>query len=156
MRAAPGRAKTASHVRAIFAKVVLGLSLGCTLACGKGSSELREWRPEDHQPPPAVLPEGQGEAEESGDPTTRAAAALFSMRCASCHGERGRGDGSGRPPGAQLPDFGARAFQEARSDRELHDAIAKGRGMMPAFGAEITEPGIDALIVYVRAMGAGR
>lgn len=130
------------------------LSLGALLACGKGTSELREWRPEDHPPPPAVLPEGQGAAEESGDSVARAAAALFSMRCASCHGERGRGDGSARPPGAQLPDFGSETFQSARSDGQLHDVIATGRGLMPAFGADITEKGIAALIAHVRALGA--
>jgi mono/diheme cytochrome c family protein len=156
MRSAPGRAKTASHVRAHPAQLVLVMFLGSVLACGKGASELREWRPEDHQPPPAVLPEGQGAADESGDPNARAAAALFSMRCASCHGERGRGDGPGRPPGAQLPDFGNQAFQDARSDQQLHDVIAKGRGLMPAFGSEITEQGIAALIAYVRAQGEGR
>jgi mono/diheme cytochrome c family protein len=132
---------------------LLSLSaLGTLLACGK--SELREWRPEDHQPPPAVAPEGQGSAEESGDPTARAAAALFSMRCASCHGEGGRGDGSGRPPGAALPDFASAAFQSARSDAQLREVISNGRGMMPAFGNEITEPGIAALIGQVRAFGA--
>ena len=127
MRSAPGRAKTASHVRAYPPQIVLVMFLGSVLACGKGASELREWRPDDHQPPPAVMPEGQGAAQESGDPNARAAAALFSMRCASCHGEHGRGDGSGRPPGAQVPDFGNQAFQDARSDQQLHDVIAKDR-----------------------------
>ncbi len=130
------------------------LALGAVLACGKDTSQLREWRPEDHQPPPAVMPEGQGAAEESGDPVARAAAALFSMRCASCHGEAGRGDGSARPPGAQLPDFGSAAFQSAHSDAQLHEVIAKGRGLMPAFGADITEKGIAALIAHVRALRA--
>jgi len=155
MRATPGRAKTASHVRVIRPNAVLMLCLGLALAGCRGSSELREWRPDDHQPPPAVMPEGQGAAEESGDPNTRAAAALFSMRCASCHGEGGHGDGSGRPPGAQIPDFSSRAFQDAHSDQQLHDVIAKGRGLMPPFGSEITEKGIAALIAHVRALGEG-
>lgn len=138
------------------ARAILALSLGAALACGKGASELREWRPDDHQPPPAVAPEGQGAAEESGDSTARAAAALFSMRCASCHGERGRGDGTARPPGVQLPDFSDRGFQDAHSDDQLRDVIAKGRGMMPAFGGEITEKGIAALIAHVRALAEAR
>jgi mono/diheme cytochrome c family protein len=135
---------------------VLLLTLASLLACGKGASELREWRPEDHQPPPAVMPEGQGIVQESGDPGARAAAALFSMRCASCHGQDGRGDGSARPPGAQIPDFASEAFQNARSDGQLHEVIAKGRGLMPAFGAEITEKGIAALIAHVRGLRAER
>ena len=51
--------------------VLVLLAFGSLVACGKGASELREWRPDDHQPPPAVLPEGQGEAQESGDPGSR-------------------------------------------------------------------------------------
>jgi mono/diheme cytochrome c family protein len=152
MRLARGRGKTASHVRRTLQKVVVVLCFGALLACGKKSSELREWRPEDHQPPPSVPPEGQGSADESGDSTSRAATALFSMRCASCHGEGGHGDGTGKPPGAQLPDFASSAFQDARSDGQLYEAIAKGRGLMPAFGAEITEAGIAALIAHVRAL----
>ncbi len=129
-----------------------GLSLLVLLAsaCGERKS-LSEWRPEDHQPPPAE-PEGQGAAEESGDPTARAARALYAMRCAQCHGEHGHGDGSGRPPGAPLPDFASAAFQEKHSDRDLYEVIDKGRNMMPPFGQEITRTGIEALIGHIRGL----
>jgi mono/diheme cytochrome c family protein len=133
-----------------------GLSLlaGWSLGCDQRSKSLREWRPEDHQPPPAEPPEGQGAAEESGDSTARAVKALWSMRCAQCHGEEGRGDGNGRPPGAQLPDFASAELQDKRSDSELYQVIDKGRNMMPAFGQELTKPGIEALIGHVRSLRA--
>jgi len=127
----------------------------CACACGQKKT-LTEWRPEDHQPPPAEAPEGQGVAEESGDPTARAAAALWSMRCAQCHGEHGHGDGSGRPPGVQLPDFTSSAFQDKHSDSEIYQVIDKGRNMMPAFGQEITRAGIEALIGHVRSLREAR
>jgi mono/diheme cytochrome c family protein len=116
--------------------------------------ELSEWRPEDHQPPPTVAPEGQGVAEETGDPTARAAAALWSMRCASCHGETGRGDGPSKPPGAALPDFGDPAFHKNHSDAELARTIANGRNLMPAFGKEFTQEGIEALVGHLRGLRA--
>lgn len=127
------------------------LLLALSSACGQGKART-EWRPEDHQPPPAEMPEGQGAEEESGDATARAAKALWSMRCAQCHGEEGRGDGSGRPPGVALPDFASAAFHEKRSDAELYQVIEKGRNMMPAFGQDITHAGIEALIGHVRSL----
>lgn len=129
---------------------VVSLLLSFSSACGERKT-LTEWRPEDHQPPPAE-PEGQGAAEESGDPTSRAARALYSMRCAQCHGEHGHGDGSGRPPGAAMPDFASAAFQDKRSDNDLYQIIDKGRNMMPAFGQEITRAGIEALIAHIRSL----
>jgi len=131
------------------------------MAACEGKRELRVWQPSDHQPPPEVLPEGQGEGIETtgpsgqgeqGDPNERAALALWGMRCASCHGESGRGDGTGRPPGAALPDMSSRAFQSARSDDQLHAVIKSGRGMMPAFGDQLTPVGIDALVKHIRLL----
>lgn len=122
------------------------------VACDR-RKELREWQPSDHQPPPEVVPEGQGQAEE-GDPTERAALALWGMRCASCHGETGRGDGPGKPPGGALPDFSRAAYQSSRSDAELHAVIKNGRNMMPAFGDQLSDVGIDALVKHVRGLAS--
>jgi mono/diheme cytochrome c family protein len=130
------------------------LLLSFSVACDQRGKARTEWRPEDHQPPPVEMPEGQGAAEESGDPTASAAKALWSMRCAQCHGEEGRGDGPGRPPAAQLPDLTNAAFHDKRSNSELYQVIEKGRNMMPAFGSEITRQGIDALIGHVRTLRA--
>jgi mono/diheme cytochrome c family protein len=125
------------------------------LAC-EGKRELREWQPSDHQPPPEVPPEGQGEGSEQGDPNERAATALWGMRCATCHGDTGRGDGTGRPPGAVLPDMTSATFQSGRSDRELHEVIKKGRNMMPAFGDQLSELGIEALVKHIRALATAK
>jgi mono/diheme cytochrome c family protein len=133
------------------------LSLAALVACEK-RRELREWQVSDHQPPPAVAPEGQGQGaeqqagEEGGDSTARAAAALWSTRCASCHGADGRGDGAARPPGAALPDFTSAAYQQKRADGEIHGVIKLGRGMMPPFGDQLTEVGIAALVQHVRSL----
>lgn len=127
--------------------------LSATAACGDGAAGLREWTPEDHQPPSAVTPEGQGEGAESGEQAqARAIVALWSVRCATCHGAEGRGDGTGRPPGIAVPDLSASAFQASRSDAQFAEVITNGRGMMPPFGAEITEAGISALIHHVRSL----
>jgi mono/diheme cytochrome c family protein len=121
-------------------------------ACGD-KRELREWKPSDHQPPPAVAPDGRGEGTEGeGDPETRAAQALWQMRCSQCHGPEGRGDGPGKPPGAQIPDMTAAAFHDARSDAAIAEVIAKGRGLMPSFESQLSEDGIAAMVRQVRTL----
>jgi mono/diheme cytochrome c family protein len=122
-------------------------------ACDK-RGELREWQPSDHQPPPTVAPEGQASASEEGTSEARAAAALWGMRCASCHGPAGRGDGPGKPPGAAIADMTAADYPRRRTDPELHAIIKGGRGMMPAFGDQLSDLGIDALVKHVRSLSA--
>lgn len=122
------------------------------LACEK-RGELREWQASDHQPPPAVAPEGQGEGEENAaGANARAAQALWDSRCATCHGADGRGNGPGKPPVAQIADFTSHDYAGKHSDAELHAIIKNGRGMMPAFGSELTDIGIDAMIAHVRTL----
>lgn len=139
-------------------RLCAGALLVGVFACGdRNAGELREWRPEDHQPPPAVAPEGQGEGSEgSADVQKRAVVALWAMRCASCHGAEGRGDGPGRPPGAAIPDLTQPALQAERTDAQLAETILRGRGMMPAFGDEITDAGVNALVQHIRGLKATR
>ncbi len=89
------------------------------------------------------------EPEQGG--VDRAAQALWTVSCASCHGRDGRGKGPGRPPGAQLPDFTSAEFQQQRSDQQLVDVIRAGKGMMPPFGKQVNAEGIAALIAHIRA-----
>ncbi|HEX5658128.1 MAG TPA: c-type cytochrome [Polyangiales bacterium] len=122
------------------------------LACEQRAA-LREWQASDHQPPPAVTPEGQGAGEDTAaGANTRAAQALWESRCATCHGADGRGNGPGKPPVAQIPDFTSRDYVKKHSDAELHAIIKNGRGLMPAFGAELTDLGIDAMVAHVRSL----
>ncbi len=123
--------------------------------CDGAAPKLREWRASDHQEPPAVAREGQGAGQEEDDgvaPEARAASALWGMRCATCHGAGGRGDGGSRPPGASMPDLASEAFHAGRDDAQLTAAITLGKGLMPAFRAELTEQGIQALVAHVRSL----
>lgn len=135
--------------------VVLGVLLS---ACDSRPAPKREWRPEDHGQPaeldPARVPTSGTPAEAEQGGVGRAAAALWNVSCAGCHGRDGKGLGSGRPPGAQLPDFTSAEFQKQRSDEQLLQAIREGRGMMPGFGKQLNEQGLSALVAHVRAYGA--
>lgn len=136
-----------------------GLAVGAALGlagCEAPVQPLREWTPADHgqspEPDPSRLPAQPSAPEQGG--AARAAAALWNVSCASCHGRTGRGDGPGRPPGAQLPDLTAPALLAARSDAQLAEVIRNGRGMMPSFAEKLRPEAIDALVAHVRALAA--
>lgn len=129
---------------------------GALLLSGCGDDrELREWTPEDHgQPPqsqadPSRIPGNQ----PTGTPQERAAAALWIMQCAGCHGRGGRGDGPEQPPGVQLPDFTRAEFQASRTDQELAAAITQGQGEMEGFGDRLPQQAIAALVGHIRRLG---
>lgn len=127
-------------------------------ACGEPESrDLREWTAADHQPPEGETGDRGGAPDEDVDPAVaeaRAATSLFGAMCAQCHGPEGRGDGPGRPPVAQVPDFTSAEWQASRSDAQLATGISEGRGgFMPAFGDRLSPEGVAALVRHVRRLG---
>ena len=134
---------------------MVALSLG---ACGD-PPPTREWTPADHGQPVAPPTDRLGNAPgepppDATDNVARAARALWTASCAGCHGADGRGQGAARPPGAQVPDFTLDAWQSSRTDVQLRQTIHDGRGMMPAFGKQLNENGIGALIAHIRGFRA--
>jgi len=137
-------------------RVLISLATVFVLACTGEPTPTREWTPADHGQPESAPPERQpAQAEATSDPAQlqrRAAQALWNVSCASCHGRGGRGDGNAPPPGAQMPDFTAAAWQGERRDEELAQTIRDGRGLMPAFAKEINPQGIEALVQHIREL----
>lgn len=135
--------------------VALCLSFPLLSACSSRVTPTREWQPSDHgqpvDPDPGRTP-AAAEPEEGGP--ERAADALFSVSCANCHGRDGRGRGEQRPPGAQMPDFTDQGFQAQRTDDQLSAAIRDGRGLMPAFGKQLNDQGLAALLGRIRRFGS--
>lgn len=129
---------------------------GLIVACSK--AERREWRPSDHSQPPGVTAAPPPMAPPASPEVARlrAGAALFSSRCASCHGPTGHGDGPGAPPMARPADLTTAAWQGTRSDEEIAAVIRTGRGVMPGFGSELEAAGIAALVAHVRSLSGAR
>jgi mono/diheme cytochrome c family protein len=130
----------------------LSSAAGCQEA---RSRELTEWTPADH-PQPAVPDPTREPAVEDASPETisRAAAALWVSSCAGCHGVEGHGDGPELPGGAHPRDLATAEFQGSVTDPDIARAIRMGRGMMPAFGSQLNERGIAALVGHVRTLGS--
>lgn len=86
----------------------------------------------------------------SAKPDERSAG-TFKQKCASCHGADGKAES---PAGKALkvPSF-ASAETKGKSDKELADIIANGKGKMPKYGASMSAADIRAMVAYVRGLG---
>lgn len=71
---------------------------------------------------------------------------VFQQQCVACHGEKGD-----RIPVAPLT---AKAFIDSRTDAELADAVANGKGVMPGFKAgaqpKLNDDQVRSVVAYLR------
>ncbi|HLG13685.1 MAG TPA: cytochrome c [Blastocatellia bacterium] len=76
--------------------------------------------------------------------------ALYIARCAGCHGKDGCGLAMWKSKGQ--PDLCSGEYQTSRTDAQIHDSIANGKGkFMPAFKGKLSEAELQALVKQVRA-----
>lgn len=81
----------------------------------------------------------------------RNAGPTYDAKCAMCHAK----DGSGNSPMGKrmkVPDLRSKAVQ-SKSDAELHSIIAKGKGIMPAYGSQLSTDEMNGLVAYIRQLG---
>lgn len=78
-------------------------------------------------------------------------AAVYKRQCASCHGPDGAGQ-TGAGKAMKVRDLRSPEVQ-SQSDEQLFNAIAKGKGKMPAYGQKLGEAQVHALVKYMRALG---
>ena len=77
-------------------------------------------------------------------------AKVYKTNCVLCHAANGSGSSpSGKALGAK--DLASSEVQR-KTDAELTEVIAKGKGKMPAFGAKLKSDDIKQLVAYIRAM----
>jgi mono/diheme cytochrome c family protein len=80
---------------------------------------------------------------------------LFEDKCAECHGDSGKGDGSQAkmydPKPADLTDA---AHMNSVSDGELFYKISEGHRPMPAFKKRYSEEQRWQLVLFIRSMAA--
>lgn len=77
-------------------------------------------------------------------------AKIYKTSCVLCHAADGSGNSpSGKALGAK--DLASSEVQK-KSDSELTEVVARGKGKMPAFGAKLKPDDIKQLVAYIRAM----
>ena len=137
--------------RTALVAVALGLFLA---SCDRApsASDLPEWSAKDHDRVEENQRIQAGEkpgAQPKQSDDQRLAEAVWSAKCASCHGPIGHGDG---PNGAVLKasDLTRDEWQAKTSDADIATVIRSGRGRMPAF-QELPDAAIAAIVARIRA-----
>ncbi|HVO60331.1 MAG TPA: cytochrome c [Terriglobales bacterium] len=79
--------------------------------------------------------------------------AAFKGNCVACHGA----DGAGTPLGKSMQAADLRSPEvQKKSDAELSQTIAEGKGNMPSFKRVLNPEHIQAVVKYVRELGKAR
>ncbi len=121
-------------------------------------ADLREWTPADHDQPAGQAgqagqprpPRPPRPAQQKSSPQDGAALAelAWARSCATCHGERGRGDGP-QGPMLRAPDLTRAEWQARVTDDDIVQTIRNGRNNMPKF--ELPPAALDGLVKRIRA-----
>ena len=86
-----------------------------------------------------------------------AAQKLYLDKCAECHGESGKGDGSQGKSYEPLPtNFTDAAHMSTVSDGEIFYKISEGHRPMPGFKKRFTEEQRWQLVLFLRSLAQNR
>jgi mono/diheme cytochrome c family protein len=77
-------------------------------------------------------------------------AAIYKSKCQVCHAANGSGD---TPAGKSMHVKDLRSDEvQKQTDIELTKTIAGGKGKMPAYGKQLSNDDISALIAHIRTL----
>ena len=139
------------------ATTIIARSLALLLLAS-GCSRHKE-APAMAQPASTEAPSGAAPAEKPLTYELRLGRAVFQRYCLNCHGETGAGDGFNAFNLEPHPrDLSDPAFQKAKSNGDLSDAIRRGgagvglSALMPPWGRTLTPAEVDQVVLYIRTL----
>ena len=107
---------------------------------------------------PWVVPPAQKSVKNPLSPSAAnlaAARQIYSDKCANCHGDSGKGDGSEAMMYDPLPaDLTNAAHMRKLSDGEIFYQITAGKKPMPSYKKKLTEEQRWQLVLLVRSFSA--
>ena len=77
-------------------------------------------------------------------------AAVFTGKCAMCHGKTGAGD-TGMGKSLKLRDL-ASADVQKQSDADLAKIVTDGQGKMPAYKGKLSDDEIKSVVAFIRTL----
>jgi mono/diheme cytochrome c family protein len=137
--------------------LLLPAALALLVACERQPSDLREWRPADHDHttnPGTDQVEGGPDAgvapELAAHGLNEVVIVAWEQNCVRCHGRFGHGDGP-QGPMVRAADLTNQRWQATVSDDDILKVIRDGRGLMPAF--PLPEPTLRMVVQLIRLLG---
>ncbi len=107
---------------------------------------------------PWTVPEEAKQRQNPFQPSEAAlqsARSVYSEKCASCHGETGKGDGPDASSHNPAPsDFTDRQRLRTETDGELFYKITEGHKPMPSFKKRLTEEQRWRLVLLIRSFSS--
>ena len=100
----------------------------------------------------AAMLAGCTTGDDPGAPLPVDPAVIYAQMCARCHGVDGRGDPEIKKT-LPVRDFHDPTFQARANTEEIVRVVMAGKGQMPAFGASLSLPKMQALSGFVRRLG---
>ena len=141
---------------ALVAALLVAAASGNALLAGCGAGNKSEQTAQNQSTttttPPAMPTDTSGTAGATG---AIDAGAIFKLRCATCHGPTGHGDGPGAVALNPKPrNYHDKAYMSTRTDEQLYNSIYNGKSQMPAWGklGTLTPDQIRAMVAYVRKL----
>ena len=140
---------------ALVAALLVAAASGNALLAGCGGGNKSEQTAQNQSTtttPPAMPTDTSGTAGGTG---AIDAGAIFKLRCATCHGPTGHGDGPGAVALNPKPrNYHDKAYMSTRTDEQLYNSIYNGKSQMPAWGklGTLTPDQIRAMVAYVRKL----
>ncbi len=134
------------------------LLIGCQ---GGKEAETSKQQPAEQAQQPAETPVAEGAPAAGAESPVQEANEIFASRCATCHGQDGRGDGPGSELLTPKPrNFHDKQWQAATDDKTIATAIVYGGaavGKSPLMASNPDLQGkpkvVDALIAHIRELG---
>lgn len=144
----------------IFGVFLITVVWGMVWGCKQGASTSTQEQASSSAPVPAPTAPSPAPAPTapSGDAVATEAKQIFDMRCATCHGTSGKGDGAAAAALNPKPrDYSDAAWQKTVTDQQLADVIVKGgaavgkSNMMPPNPDLGTKPEVvKAIVAMIR------
>ena len=78
---------------------------------------------------------------------------IFRKNCVACHGTGGKGF-----PALKTPNFTDPKWRSSTKDKEMREVVKNGKNgtAMPAFGGQLKDGEISAVIAYVRSLNSSK
>jgi len=77
---------------------------------------------------------------------------IYTMYCATCHGNKGKGDGIAAPGLSKPPADHTSAFVQNQTDGALYWIISEGNNPMPTYKTTLTEMQRWQVVNYIRTL----